>query len=120
MTFDPQAVDIFTSDVAPSVTCRLCVGYVIDNRRYYLRKVGALSPKRAGADSDGGCVMEHLNEKVVAHEAALTQMNERLGNIEARLTGIDARMATKGKLRAWADLVSSLIAIAVGVMLKFG
>jgi hypothetical protein len=35
--------------------------------------------------------MEELGEKVAAHAATLTQMNERLGTIEGRLTGIEAR-----------------------------
>ena len=64
--------------------------------------------------------MERLEEKVAAHDATLTQTSERLGSIEARLTSIETRMATKGELRAWAALISGLIAVAVGAILKFG
>ena len=64
--------------------------------------------------------MERMEEKVAAHDATLAQMNERLGSIEARLTSIEARMATKGELRGWAGLISGLIAVAVGAILKFG
>ena len=35
--------------------------------------------------------MEEISEKVAAHEATLTQMNECLGHIETRLHGIEAR-----------------------------
>jgi hypothetical protein len=82
--------------------------------------------------------MEHLDEKVAAHEATLAQMNERLGNIEATLRDLNGRldagfrdvnqrmatmataMATKGELRWWATLISGLIAIATGAILKYG
>ena len=71
--------------------------------------------------------MEHLDEKVAAHEATLGQMNERLGNIEATLRDINQRMATmatamatKEELRWWAALISGLIAIATGAILKYG
>jgi hypothetical protein len=37
--------------------------------------------------------MEEISEKVAAHEATLTQMNERLGHIEPRLHGIEARLS---------------------------
>jgi hypothetical protein len=47
-------------------------------------------------------------------------MHERLGSIEARLTGINDRMATKGELRGWAGFVSGLLAIAVAILLKYG
>jgi hypothetical protein len=71
--------------------------------------------------------MERMEEKVAAHEATLAQMNERLGSIDARLTAIETRMAamtnamaTKGELRWWATLISGLIAIATGAILKYG
>jgi hypothetical protein len=64
--------------------------------------------------------MDDLGEKVAAHDATLTQMNERLGSIDARLTSMEARMATKGELRGWAGLISGLLAIAVGIILKYG
>ena len=41
----------------------------------------------------GMAVMEHMEEKVAAHDATLTQMNERLGSIEARLTAIESRLS---------------------------
>jgi hypothetical protein len=47
-------------------------------------------------------------------------MNERLGSIDQRLTSMEARMATKGELRGWAGLISGLLAIAVGIILKYG
>ena len=53
---------------------------------------------------------EELSEKVAGHEATFSQMNERLGSIDARLTAMDGRMATTGELRAWMGLVSALIA----------
>jgi hypothetical protein len=53
---------------------------------------------------------EELSEKVAGHEATLSQMNERLGSIDARLTAMDGRMATTGELRARMGLVSALIA----------
>ena len=37
--------------------------------------------------------MEHMQEKVAAHDATLAQMNERLGSIEARLTNIETRLS---------------------------
>jgi hypothetical protein len=37
--------------------------------------------------------MEEISEKVAAHEATLTQMNECLGHIETRLHGIEARLS---------------------------
>ncbi len=75
--------------------------------------------------------MEHLDEKITAHDATLAQMNERLGNIEATLrdlTGrldagfrdVDQRIATKEELRWCAALISGLIAIATGAILKYG
>jgi len=70
---------------------------------------------------------EGLSEKVAgqkiepaARSATLFQMHERLGSIEARLTGINDRMATKGELRGWAGVVSGLLAIAVAILLKYG
>jgi hypothetical protein len=36
--------------------------------------------------------MEHMEEKVAAHDATLSQMNERLGSIESRLTSLEARL----------------------------
>jgi len=53
---------------------------------------------------------EELSEKVAGHEATLSQMNEQLGSIDARLTAMDGRMATTGELRARMGLVSALIA----------
>jgi hypothetical protein len=64
--------------------------------------------------------MEQLGEKVPAHEATLTQMNQRLGAIEAMMRDINNRMATVGEMRAWMGLVIAMIVIAVGVILKFG
>jgi hypothetical protein len=51
--------------------------------------------------------------------ATLSQINEPLGSIEARLTSINDRMATTSELRAWMTLVVALIAAAVGVILKY-
>jgi hypothetical protein len=59
-------------------------------------------------------------EKVAAHDAILDQMNQRLGSIDARLTSMEARLITTGELRAWMGLVSALIAVAVGIILKYG
>jgi hypothetical protein len=59
-------------------------------------------------------------EKVAAHDAILDQMNQRLGSIDARLTSMEARLVTTGELRAWMGLVSALIAVAVGIILKYG
>jgi hypothetical protein len=59
-------------------------------------------------------------EKVAAHDAILDQMNQRLGSIDARLTSMEARLVTTGELRAWMGLVSALITVAVGIILKYG
>jgi hypothetical protein len=75
--------------------------------------------------------MEDLGEKVAAHEATLTQMNERLGNIEATLrdlTGrldagfrdVNHRMVSAGEVRTWSGLLIALIGAAVGIILKYG
>jgi hypothetical protein len=40
--------------------------------------------------------MEEISEKVATHEATRTQMNERLGHIETRLHGIEARLSGLG------------------------
>jgi hypothetical protein len=85
--------------------------------------------------------MEDLSEKVAAHEATLTQMNEPLGNIEATLrdltgrldagfrdiTGrldaglrdVNHRMVSAGEVRTWSGLLIALIGAAVGIILKY-
>ena len=52
--------------------------------------------------------------------ATLRQMNTQLDSIEACLSRIEARLATKDQLRSWAGLISGLLAIAVGVILTYG
>jgi hypothetical protein len=37
--------------------------------------------------------MDDLGKTVAAHDATLTQMHERLGHIEGRLTGIETRLS---------------------------
>jgi hypothetical protein len=44
MPFDPQAVEIFTSDLTPYIKYCLCVGYAIDAQLYCMRKFGAIHP----------------------------------------------------------------------------
>jgi hypothetical protein len=45
MAFDPQAVDIFTHDAGDTTKYRICVGYVLGDQLYYMRKFGYLYPK---------------------------------------------------------------------------
>jgi hypothetical protein len=52
--------------------------------------------------------------------ATLSQMNTRLDSIEACLSRMEARMVTKSELRGWAGVISGLLGIAVGVILKYG
>ena len=74
--------------------------------------------------------MEHLEEKVAAHEAILGQMNERLGAIEATLREINTRLltmaassATRSEMQWGIGLgvgwLTTIIVIAVGVLLKY-
>jgi hypothetical protein len=45
MAFDPQAVEIFTHDGGDTIKYRICVGYVIGDQLYYMRKFGLLYPR---------------------------------------------------------------------------
>jgi len=60
---------------------------------------------------------ESVETRVAAHEATLTQMNERLGSIEARLTGIETRLDAKasnwlvGAGIAWLSLLMTLLTL---------
>jgi hypothetical protein len=45
MEFTPDAVDIFTSKLASNIKYHICVGYVIGDGLYYMRKFGMLYPK---------------------------------------------------------------------------
>lgn len=44
MEFNPEAVEIFTSEQPQCVKYRLCVGYVIGGTFYYMRKFGRIHP----------------------------------------------------------------------------
>jgi hypothetical protein len=42
------------------------------------------------------------------------------GRFDGHFRDINSRMATTGELRGWAGVISALLAIAVGVILKYG
>jgi hypothetical protein len=66
--------------------------------------------------------MEHLDEKVAAHDATLTQMNERLGNIESRLNRMENRLDTRmNTIAAWlVTLENCLLGATLGVRAFLG
>jgi hypothetical protein len=53
-------------------------------------------------------------------DVTLRQMNTQLDSIEACLSRMEARLATKGELHGWAGVLSGLLAIAVAILLKYG
>jgi hypothetical protein len=48
MEFTPDAVDIFTNEFTSTMKYRICVGYEIGERLYYMHKFGVLYPTVEG------------------------------------------------------------------------
>lgn len=58
MEFNPEAVDIMTNDITEQAKYRLCVGYVIGERLYSMRKFGVLNPKMVGVEQPLDRIMQ--------------------------------------------------------------